>query len=199
MTITETQLLIGDRDTAAADAATFVRENPISGEVATRAANAGVDDAIAAAEAAAEAFAAWSALGPHERRKKMLRAADLLEARTPDFIAVMMDEIGATAPWAGFNVCLAAQMLREAASMTTQVSGETIPSEIPGSLAFSIRQPVGVVLGIAPWNAPVILGVRAIAMPLACGNTVVLKASEICPGTHRLIGTVLREAGLAAT
>jgi benzaldehyde dehydrogenase (NAD) len=196
MTITEAQLLIGDRDTAAADASTFVRENPVSGEVATRAANAGVDDAIAAAEAAAEAFPAWSALGPHERRRKMLRAADLLEARTPDFIAVMMEEIGATAPWAGFNVYLAAQMLREAASMTTQVSGETIPSEIPGSLAFSIRQPVGVVLGIAPWNAPVILGVRAIAVPLACGNTVVLKASEICPATHRLIGTVLREAGL---
>jgi acyl-CoA reductase-like NAD-dependent aldehyde dehydrogenase len=108
----------------------------------------------------------------------------------------MMDEIGSTAGWAGFNVYLAAQMLREAASMTTQVSGEVIPSEIPGSLAFSIRQPVGVVLGIAPWNAPVILGVRAIAVPLACGNTVVLKASEICPATHRLIGTVLREAGL---
>jgi benzaldehyde dehydrogenase (NAD) len=108
----------------------------------------------------------------------------------------MMDEIGATAGWAGFNVDLAAQILREAASMTTQVSGEVIPSEIPGSLAFSIRQPVGVVLGIAPWNAPVILGVRAIAVPLACGNTVVLKASEICPGTHRLIGTILRDAGL---
>jgi len=194
--MTEVQLLIGDRDTAAVNAATFVRNNPISGDVATRAAAAGVDDAIAAAEAAAEAFPSWSALGPHERRKKMLRAADLLEARTPDFISVMMDEIGSTAGWAGFNVYLAAQMLREAASMTTQVSGEVIPSEIPGSLAFSIRQPVGVVLGIAPWNAPVILGVRAVAMPLACGNTVVMKASEICPATHRLIGTVLREAGL---
>ena len=194
--MTEVQLLIGDLDAAATSAATFVRQNPISGEVATRAAAAGADDAIAAAEAASEAFPAWSALGPHERRKKLLRAADLLESRTPDFIAVMMDEIGATAGWAGFNVYLAAQMLREAASMTTQVSGEVIPSEIPGSLAFSIRQPVGVVLGIAPWNAPVILGVRAIAVPLACGNTVVLKASEVCPATHRLIGTVLREAGL---
>ena len=61
---------------------------------------------------------------------------------------------------------------------------------------MAFRQPAGVVLGIAPWNAPVILGVRAIAMPLACGNTVVLKASEICPGTHRLIGECLREAGL---
>jgi acyl-CoA reductase-like NAD-dependent aldehyde dehydrogenase len=196
MTTTEVQLLIGDSDAAAASAATFVRQNPISGEVATRAAAAGAADAIAAAEAAAEAFPAWAALGPHERRKRLLHAADLLEAGTADFISVMMNEIGATAGWAGFNVYLAAQMLREAASMTTQVSGETIPSEIPGSLAFSIRQPVGVVLGIAPWNAPVILGVRAIAMPLACGNTVVLKASEVCPATHRLIGTVLREAGL---
>jgi benzaldehyde dehydrogenase (NAD) len=58
------------------------------------------------------------------------------------------------------------------------------------------RQPVGVILGIAPWNAPVILGVRSLAMPLACGNTVVMKASELCPGTHRLIGAVLKEAGL---
>ena len=72
-------------------------------------------------------------------------------------------------------------MLREAAAMTTQISGEIIPSDKPGCIAMAIRQPAGVVLGIAPWNAPVILGIRAIAMPLACGNTVVLKASEICP------------------
>jgi acyl-CoA reductase-like NAD-dependent aldehyde dehydrogenase len=61
---------------------------------------------------------------------------------------------------------------------------------------MALRQPVGVVLGIAPWNAPIILGVRSIAMPLACGNTVILKASEVCPATHRLIGAVLTEAGL---
>ena len=194
--MTEVQLLIADRDVAASDAATFERLNPISGGVATRAAAATVEDARAAVASAAAAFPAWSALGPNERRKKLLRAADLIEAHTPDFIPLMMEEIGATAAWAGFNCYLAAQMLREAASMTTQVSGETIPSDVPGSLAFSIRQPVGVVLGIAPWNAPVILGVRAVAMPLACGNTVVLKASEICPATHRMIGTVLREAGL---
>ena len=66
---------------------------------------------------------------------------------------------------------------------------------MPGSLAMGCRQPVGVVAGIAPWNAPVILGVRAIAMPLACGNTVILKASEMCPGTHRLIGSIFRDAG----
>ena len=80
--------------------------------------------------------------------------------------------------------------------MTTQISGEVIPSDKPGCIAMAIRQPAGVVLSIAPWNAPVILGVRALALPLACGNTVVLKASEICPGTHRLIAECLREAGL---
>jgi vanillin dehydrogenase len=86
--------------------------------------------------------------------------------------------------------------LREAASMTTQITGEVIPSNLPGNLALAVRQPAGVVLGIAPWNAPVILAVRAMAMPLACGNAVVLKSSEFCPATHQLIGVVLQEAGL---
>ncbi|EAY71278.1 Delta 1-pyrroline-5-carboxylate dehydrogenase [Burkholderia dolosa AU0158] len=96
----------------------------------------------------------------------------------------------------GFNVMLAANMLREAAAMTTQIDGAVIPSDVPGSIAMAVRQPCGVVLGIAPWNAPVILATRALAMPLACGNTVVLKASEGCPGVHRLIGSVLHDAGL---
>jgi acyl-CoA reductase-like NAD-dependent aldehyde dehydrogenase len=87
-------------------------------------------------------------------------------------------------------------MLREAAAMTTQIYGEVIPSDVPGSFAMALRQPCGVVLGIAPWNAPVILGTRALAMPLACGNTVVLKASELSPAVHRLIGQVLQDAGL---
>jgi acyl-CoA reductase-like NAD-dependent aldehyde dehydrogenase len=82
---------------------------------------------------------------------------------------------------------LAAGIVREAAAMTTQIGGEVIPSDKPGCIAMALREPVGVILGIAPWNAPIILGVRAIAMPLACGNTVVLKASEQCPRTHALI------------
>jgi benzaldehyde dehydrogenase (NAD) len=97
--------------------------------------------------------------------------------------------------WAGFNVMLAAGMIREAAALTTQISGEVIPSDVPGSLAMGVRQAAGVVLGIAPWNAPVILGVRAIATPLACGNTVVLKGSENCPRTHQLIVEAFQDAG----
>jgi acyl-CoA reductase-like NAD-dependent aldehyde dehydrogenase len=189
-------LLIAGRDVPASGSATFNRLNPISGEVATRAAAASVADARAAADAAAAAFPKWSAIGPSERRAKLNKAADLLESRAAQFASILTTETGATGGWGHFNVHLAANMLREAAAMTTQISGEVVPSDVPGSLAMALRQPVGVVLGIAPWNAPIILGVRAIALPLACGNTVILKASEVCPATHRLIGAVLNEAGL---
>jgi vanillin dehydrogenase len=190
------QLLIGGNDCAATNDATFTRLNPVTGDVATRASAASVADARAAAAAAAAAFPKWAALGPSERRRRLLKAADLLEARAPDFAALGLAETGATPGWGHFNVHFAANLLREAAAMTTQVAGEVIPTDVPGSLAMAIRQPAGVVLGIAPWNAAIILGVRAVAMPLACGNTVILKASEICPASHRLIGTVLSEAGM---
>jgi acyl-CoA reductase-like NAD-dependent aldehyde dehydrogenase len=85
-------------------------------------------------------------------------------------------------------------MVREAAAMTTQIGGEVIPSDKPGCIAMALREPVGVMLGIAPWNAPIILGVRALAVPLACGNTVVFKASEQCPRTHTLIAKAFNEA-----
>jgi acyl-CoA reductase-like NAD-dependent aldehyde dehydrogenase len=191
-------LLIDGKTVPAAKGRSFERRNPLNDSVASKAAAAGVEDARAAADAAARAFPAWSALGPNERRALLMKAADAMAAKTPDFIARMSAEIGATAGWAGFNVHLAAGMLREAAAMTTQIGGEVIPSDKPGCISMAVRQPVGVILGIAPWNAPVILGTRAVAMPLACGNTVVLKASELCPGTHRLIAECLLEAGLPA-
>src|SRR5271154_2894494 len=125
-----------------------------------------------------------------------MKAAHALEARGEAFAAAMAAETGASGMWAGFNVHLAAGGLLEAAALTTQINGELIPSDVPGNLAMGVRQPAGVVLGIAPWNAPVILAVRAIATPLACGNTVVLKGSEVCPATHGLIVEVLQEAGL---
>jgi benzaldehyde dehydrogenase (NAD) len=148
-----------------------------------------------AVEAAAEAFKTWSQTGPTERRMLLLKAADALEAKTPKFIEAVGAETGGTAMWAGFNCMLAAGMLREAAALTTQIAGEVIPSDVPGSLAMGVRQPAGVVLGIAPWNAPIILATRAIATPLACGNTVILKGSENCPRTHQLIIEALQDAG----
>src|SRR5581483_6843882 len=186
-------LTASPRDTASP---VFERRNHITDEVVTSARAMTPAEACALADAAAAAFPAWSALGPNARRAKLLRAADVLESRAADFARVMAAEAAMSAGWAGFNVHLAAGMLREAASMTTQITGEIIPADKPNCFSMAVRQPAGVVLGIAPWNAPVILGIRAIAMPLACGNTVILKASEISPGTHALIGEVLAEAGL---
>lgn len=192
------QLLIDNADCAAGDGATYDRIDPVTGAVASRASAAGVADALRAADAAAAAFPAWSRTTPAARRALLLKAADALEARLPEFQALVTAETGATAPWGGFNVMFAAGILREAASMTTRIAGQVIPSNKPGTLAMATRQAAGVSLGIAPWNAPIILGVRAIAMPLACGNTVILKASELCPGVHRLIGAALRDAGFPA-
>lgn len=192
------QLLIQGERCDATSGRTFERRNPLDGEVATRAPAATPADAIRAVEAAQKAFPAWAALGPGARRALLLKAATALEAKSAAFATTMAAETGSSAIWAGFNVHVAAGMLQEAASLTTQVGGELIPSDVPGSLAMAVRQPAGVVLGMAPWNAPVILGVRAVATPLACGNTVVLKGSELSPATHGLIIEALQEAGLPA-
>jgi benzaldehyde dehydrogenase (NAD) len=174
---------------------TFERLNPLTGKTASTAPAMNAEDVAAVARRAAAAFPAWSALGPNARRAVLTKAAAALEAKKDQFVEAMMAEIGATAGWAMFNLGLAAGMVREAAALTTQISGEVIPSDKPGTLAMALREPVGVILGIAPWNAPIILGVRAIAVPLACGNTVILKASENCPRTHSLIVEAFAEAG----
>ncbi|MBQ0917291.1 aldehyde dehydrogenase [Hydrogenophaga aromaticivorans] len=193
--MSDMSMLINGLKVTAERGATFERRNPLDGSVATRAPAASPADAVMAVEAAAEAFKTWSETGPSERRALLLKAADALEAKTPAFIEAVSAETGATGMWGGFNVFLAADMIREAASLTTQVAGEVIPSDVPGSLAMGVRQPAGVVLGIAPWNAPVILAVRAICVPLACGNTVILKGSENCPRTHQLIIEAFQDAG----
>ncbi len=192
----EIQQIIGGKKVGAISGKTFDRIDPFTGKVATRAPASGIEDVKAAVAAAQAAFPAWSRTGPGARRALLLKAADVMETKAGQFSELMIAETGGTAPWGGFNTMLAAGMLREAASMTTQIQGEVIPSNKPGTIAMGIRQAAGVCLGIAPWNAPVILGTRAVAMAIACGNTAILKASEACPAMHVLIGEVLVEAGL---
>jgi vanillin dehydrogenase len=194
--VSEQQLLIGGQWAGAGSGETFERENPWSGEVATVAAAASRDDARAAADASAAAFPAWAAMPPNARRELLLGAAALLRERAPEIAEVLTAETGGTIGYGMFNCMLASGMLTEAAAQTTAVTGEVIPSDVPGLTAMAVRQPAGVVLGIAPWNAPVILGTRALATPLACGNTVILKASEVSPRTHGEIARVLVDAGL---
>ena len=180
-------LIIGGEIRPAASRLTFNSLEPSTGKVASTAADASLEDACQAAAAAAEAFPPWSRTLPSQRRALLWRAAErLIEARD-EIVTAMVAETGAARSWAAFNCDLGVNMLREAAAMTSQLTGETMPTDQPGSLSFATREPWGVCLGIAPWNAPVVLFVRSFAMALACGNTCVLKSSETCPATHYTI------------
>jgi acyl-CoA reductase-like NAD-dependent aldehyde dehydrogenase len=152
--------------------------------------------ALHAVEAAARAFPHWSSLAPSERGNVLQRASELLTERQVAIAALVTEETNGTLGWGMFNVQLGAGMLSYYATQVEVLSEEQeIASHIPGKRAKAVRQPVGVVVGIAPWNAPVVLGVRAVAAPLAYGNTVVLKASEQSPRTHAAIVDALIDAG----
>lgn len=193
-----TPLYIDNETRNATGNAVFERRSPVTGEVLTQAAAASTQDAIASIESAQRAFLSWSKTGPGQRRMLLSKAADEIEKRTEDFVAAMKAEVGAGELWARFNVMMAANLFREAASMTTQIQGSTIPSDKPGTLSMTVRQPVGVVLSIVPWNGPVVLAARAIAYPLMCGNTVVFRASETSPKTHALVAESVHAAGFPA-
>jgi acyl-CoA reductase-like NAD-dependent aldehyde dehydrogenase len=198
--VTTQEHLIGGSWRPAADGAHFECHNPYTGEVVTRAADGGRDDVRAAVEAASAAFGTWSQTAPAERARLLEAAADLLDERAPTIATAMIEECGQTFGWGMFNCGLAAGMLRAAAGLSGLASkeGETIPSGVPGLDARAVRRPAGVVAAMAPWNAPVILSVRAVAAPLAFGNTVVLKSSEKCPRVHAAVAGVLHDAGLPA-
>jgi acyl-CoA reductase-like NAD-dependent aldehyde dehydrogenase len=189
-------LSIAGKNQSASNKKTFSRLDPVTREVASECAAATLDDIASVTKAAHAAFPNWAKVGPSERRALLNKAADIMDSKSEEFINAMITETGATGPWAGFNVMLAAGHIREAEALTSQVGGEVIPANKPGTLAMGIHKPKGVCLAIAPWNAPVILGARAIATPLACGNTVILKSSEFCPLTHRLIIDCFIEAGI---
>jgi len=191
------ELFIGGKDVPAASGRTAEDINPYTGEVYATVAAAGPEDVARAVDAADAAFADWAALAPFARRAIFLKAADLLDAKGEEVAELMAHEAGGTRPWAYFNVGLAANILREAAAAITAPRGEVLSAQEAGALGLAIREPLGVVAAFAPWNAPVILGVRAVAAPLAAGNTVVVKPSEDAPiACALLVADVLREAGL---
>ncbi|MEU9916147.1 aldehyde dehydrogenase family protein [Streptomyces sp. NPDC051001] len=191
------ELFIGGKEEPAASGRRAEDVNPYTGEVYATVAAAGTEDVRRAVDAAEAAFPEWAALAPFARRAILLKAADLLDGKGEQVAELMAHEAGGTRPWAHFNVYLAANMLREAAAAVTAPRGEVLTAQEQGALGLAVREPVGVVAAFAPWNAPVILGVRAVAAPLAAGNTVVVKASEDAPIACALfVADVLREAGL---
>ncbi len=192
----EAKMIIRGEAVDAQTGATFDRMQPILDVVATRAPSATRADALEAANAAASAYPLWSGTSAAERSDVLVKTAAIIKIREAEFIEVIAHETGGSAAWARFNCDLAADVFLSAATLTDFETRTTRSGRDKTTESYLIRQPVGVVLGIAPWNAPVILASRAVAAPLACGNTVVLKASELCPKIHEMVIQALNDAGL---
>ena len=175
-----------------------LRLNPADGTIASRVPAMRATDARKTANRAALAFADWSQMAGGARAAILRRAADLVDARRDELATLMRDEIGATPAWQDFNLDQAAWQFRTAAGLAAEFGQgpQAGSGQGPDGQHLVFREPAGVCLGIAPWNAPLALGTRAIATALACGNAVILKASELCAGSHLAIGRILAEAGL---
>jgi acyl-CoA reductase-like NAD-dependent aldehyde dehydrogenase len=188
--------IIGNGQREAFGERMFDRRDIVTGTIVTRAAALDRQTAETAADAAASAYPAWSNLPPENRAALLRRGAEKLLGITEELCVVGAAEVGATPDWVRFQTKIAFDTLHHAAGLA-HATGETDMGHGPSGAGYRLlRKPVGVVLGIAPWNAAVALAVRSVAAPLALGNTVVLKGSELCPKLHELVVQALIDAGL---
>jgi len=193
------QMYINGQWTDAISGEYYEDYNPYTGEVYAEVANGSAEDAKKAIDAAQAAFPAWKDVPPEEKRKMLYRAADIMDRRADEFAEALQKETGAAVPFSLFQRKNGPEFLREAAGMVHNVHGQMFPAESPDTVNMMWRQPMGVIGCIAPWNAAMLLGLRAISFPLACGNTVVYKTSEassVVGGV--MIAQVMEEAGFPA-
>jgi aldehyde dehydrogenase (NAD+) len=192
----EYQMYINGEWIGAADGKVYDDFNPYTGEVFATIPAGKRTDAARAVDAAAAAFPSWSQTLPAERQALFLKAATILEQKQNEIVGILAEETGCTFGFGMFQTMFTPGLLREAAAQVHAAVGEIIPGDLPGAFNMAIRQPVGVVAGIAPWNAPLILSLRAICMPIAYGNTAVLKPStESAAAGGAVIAEVFEAAG----
>ena len=170
--------------------------DPYRGTVVARVPAGTRADAARAVDAAAAAFPAWADLPPAQKQALFLKAADIVERRAGEIVALLASETGCAGGFAGFQVLTATRLLRQAANWGYLPAGEVIRSDTPGTFALALRRPLGVVAGISPWNGAHVLAWRTVVNPLAFGNTVVLKPSEEAPlSAGLLVAEIMDEAG----
>ncbi|TYL49347.1 aldehyde dehydrogenase family protein [Marinomonas sp. IMCC 4694] len=185
-------LFIDGRSIPAIAGGYFDRLDPSTDLVASRAACGRLEDAEHMASIAAANFAKWSSTDVTERARILRHAKSLMPKYRDRFAQLMLKEIGAIHEWVDFNIKVAAEAIEAAVELALRYPSAQTENEN----SYTVRQPVGVCLAIAPWNAPIVLAMRAVVFPLAFGNCVILKASELSPATHSLIAELLHEAGV---
>jgi acyl-CoA reductase-like NAD-dependent aldehyde dehydrogenase len=196
---THHDLYIGGAWVPAASGKTFEDGNPYTGEVLGTVAAGTREDARVAVATASAAFPAWAATPPAARQRIFLAAADILERRRDEVVALLASETGCTFGFAMFQMGFVPGLFRQAGGLAYNPVGQVIPSDVPGTFAMGVRRPVGVVAAIAPWNAALILSARSIAAPMVAGNTVVFKPSPSSPFVGGLLwAEIFEEAGLPA-
>jgi acyl-CoA reductase-like NAD-dependent aldehyde dehydrogenase len=195
--VLEVHQFIGGEWIDADSGATFDDADPFTGGVVARVPAGARSDARRAIEAAGAALVGWSTTPPAARQAIFLRAAEILERRREELVSLLARETGCGFGFGVFQLDFVAGLLRHAAALAYAPIGEILPSDLPGAFAMAVRRPAGVVASITPWNAALILSARAIASPLALGNTVVLKPSEESPVSGGVVwGELFGEAGL---
>jgi vanillin dehydrogenase len=189
-------LFIDGAWSGAADGAVADDFNPATGALFARVAQGGRADALRAIEAAYKARESWARLIVSERANILLRAAEILATRVDEFREVLIDESGSTFGKAMFEVFYCIDLLRSAAGDARHIFGETLPHSMNGQVGMTVRQPLGVIGGIAPFNAPFLLAMKKVVLALAAGNCFVLKPSEETPVTGIKIAELFEAAGL---
>ncbi|KAK6204212.1 hypothetical protein LQW54_008331 [Pestalotiopsis sp. IQ-011] len=175
---------------------TFDVVSPDTGKVLHQCGIATEADARDAVDAAAKALPAWRATTPGQRRDIILRAAEIFDERRDELKPYMQEAVAAAPGWAAFNIDTAIDIVKDVAGRISSINGVVPTLADPTVSAMVVKEPYGVVLAIAPWNAPYILGTRSVLFPLATGNTVVFKGSELSPRVFWAIADVFKEAGL---
>ncbi|RDW82702.1 putative salicylaldehyde dehydrogenase [Coleophoma cylindrospora] len=176
----------------------FAVHSPATGSHIHNGAAVSIADADVALQSCAKACASWRALPPTKKRDIFLRASQIMDSRRDELQKYMVAETGASSVWADFNLNLASNIILDLAGKMSSVQGSIPQTGEEGVSALVYKEPYGVILAIAPWNAPYILGVRAVAYALAAGNTCILKAPELSPRCSWAIATCFHRAGLPA-
>lgn len=178
------------------DAGTFEVYEPYTRDVFAHVANCGRSEAKKAIEAAASAFLKWAELTPDVKSALFLKAASIVERRREEIVRILARETGCTIFFAHFQQDLVKKYLDQAAGWVYLPKGEIIQSDVPGTYSTVVRRPIGVVACLTPWNGASVLVWRSVVLPLAAGNTVVVKPSEEAPVSAGLmVAEIAAEAG----
>lgn len=191
-------LWIGGARVAPSSGEYFIDRNPEDDSAYARVAAANAADVDRAVQSAHAAFAGYGKTLAAEREAWLCRAAALIEQQRDEFVGLLIDEVGSPFGKAQFEVQYAINCLRAAAGVARRVTGQTIPSEVPGRFSMTVREPLGVVASISPFNVPLLKNVKLSSTALATGNTVVTLTSEEAPLVANRLAEVYHEAGIPA-